>query len=283
MTHATAALLACALLVGSCASRAPVAPVRLALVIGNAAYESAPALKNPVNDANDVCAALRRLDFEAMCHTDVRDRAAFESLVQTFLARLGPKTVGLFYFSGHGVQAGGANFLVPTQVPAQATAAQTLRGLYGVEGLLEQFGNRPAQLRLVVLDACRTDLFATAKSGSGRNAVLARSLEKDKLPNTAPTLAPIRHTAPDTFIFYATGSGDVAFDGDGRNGPLTKHVLANLFTPAQPITGFFNAVIGGVQNDTARAYKQRQTPFIYGSFAGRFCFAGCDRDIDGPR
>jgi uncharacterized caspase-like protein len=271
----------CCTLLAGCASKAPAVPARLALVIGNAAYEGAPPLKNPVNDAQDICAALRRLAFEAMCHTDVRDRAAFEALVQAFLARLGPKTVGLVYFSGHGVQAGGANFLVPTQVQPQATAAQTLRGLYGVEGLLEQFGNRPAQLRLVVLDACRTDLFAADKAGTGRHAALARAL--DKLPNTGQALAPIRHTAPDTFIFYATGSGDVAFDGEGRNGPLTKHVLAHLFTPGQPIGTFFNAVIGGVQNDTARTYRQRQTPFIYGSYAGRFCFAGCERDIEGPR
>jgi uncharacterized caspase-like protein len=274
-------LLVCCTLLAGCASKPAAVPARLALVIGNAAYEGAPPLKNPVNDANDMCAALRRLAFEAMCHTDVRDRAAFESLVQAFLARLGPKTVGLVYFSGHGVQAGGANFLVPTQVQPQATAAQTLRGLYGVEGLLEQFGQRPAQLRLVVLDACRTDLFAGAQAGTGRNATLARAL--DRLPNTGQALAPIRHTAPDTFIFYATGSGDVAFDGEGRNGPLTKHVLAHLFTPGQPIGTFFNAVIGGVQNDTVRTYKQRQTPFIYGSYAGRFCFAGCERDIEGPR
>jgi uncharacterized caspase-like protein len=49
-------------------------------VIGNTAYEGAPVLKNPVNDAADMCTALRRLAFEVMCHTDVRDRAAFESL-----------------------------------------------------------------------------------------------------------------------------------------------------------------------------------------------------------
>ena len=60
-------------------------------------------------------------------------------------------------------------------------------------------------------------------------------------------------------------------------------MLANLRTPAQPISSFFTAVIGGVQSDTARQFKQRQTPYIYGSFAGRFCFAGCDREIDGPR
>lgn len=280
MKRRTLAPLLGALLLGACAAKGPATPARLALVIGNAAYDGAPPLKNPVNDANDVCAALRRLAFETMCHTDVRDRAAFDALVQGFLARLGPQTVGLFYFSGHGLQAGGANFLVPTRVQAQGTAAEVLRSLYGVEGLLEQFGSRPAQLRLVVLDACRTDLFATPKSGGGRDAALARAL--DRLPNTGQALAPIRHAAPDTFILYATGSGEVAFDGDGRNGPLTKHVLANLFTPAQPITTFFNAVVGGVQNDTARAFKQKQTPFIYGSFAGRFCFAGCDRFIDSP-
>jgi len=285
----TTTLLLAALLLAACGfggkgasgpstAATPAPPSRLALVIGNAAYVGAPVLKNPVNDANDLCAALRRLEFEVMCHIDLRDRAAFEAAVERFVARLGPATVGLFYFSGHGVQAGGANYLVPTQVAASyRTAAEAVRALYGVEGLLEQLGRRPAQLRLVVLDACRTDLFAGSAT-----AELSRALG-DRGLAAASGLAPIRHTPEDTFIFYATGSGEAAYDGEGRNGPLTKHVLANLRTPAQPISSFFTAVIRGVQTDTARAFKHKQTPYIYGSYAGRFCFAGCDREIDGPR
>ena len=84
-TRLTAALLAATLLAGCPTSpkgppSTPPPPARLALVIGNTAYEGAPVLKNPVNDAADMCTALRRLAFEVMCHNDVRDRAAFESL-----------------------------------------------------------------------------------------------------------------------------------------------------------------------------------------------------------
>jgi uncharacterized caspase-like protein len=174
----TVVLAGCTVTAKSPTAAAPSA--RLALVIGNSAYEGAPPLKNPVNDAADICAALRRLEFEALCHTDVPDRAAFDALVQRFVSRLGPTSVGLFYFSGHGVQVGGANYLVPTRVAANRPPAETVRALYGVEGLLQQLGERKAQLRLVVLDACRTDLFAgaTTPAAPGRDAALSRAIRR---------------------------------------------------------------------------------------------------------
>ena len=100
---------------GACAVAPRDASPKLALVVGNASYENAPALGNPVNDANDMCAALRRLGFETMDHTNLRDRSGFDSRVKDYVGQLGPNTVGVVYCSGHGVQAGNSNFLIPTQ------------------------------------------------------------------------------------------------------------------------------------------------------------------------
>jgi hypothetical protein len=76
-------------------------------------------------------------------------------------------------------------------------------------------------------------------------------------------------------VLYATASEDAAFDGVGRNGPLTKHVLAHIRTRGLPLQDFISRVTAGVEGETARDYGKRQTPYIYGSFGGRFCFAGC--------
>ena len=84
---------------------------RIALVIGNADYAKGP-LKNPVNDANDVGAALRRLGFQVVLRTNV-NRAQMRAAVRDFGMSLRAGGVGLFYFAGHGVESKGKNFLIP--------------------------------------------------------------------------------------------------------------------------------------------------------------------------
>ena len=95
-------------------------------------------------------------------------------------------------------------------------------------------------------------------------------------------LAPINHVPVSTIVLYATGSKDAAFDGDGRNGPLTKHVLRHMGDYGVRIEEFINRVTNEVQNETARDYNKRQTPYHYGSFTGKFCFAGCPIVLDPP-
>ena len=85
----------------------------VALVVGNADYVRAP-LVNPVNDAADLAAALRRLGFEVLERRNRGSEELKRDLIE-FQDRLGPGAVGLFYFAGHGMQAGrgGRNYLLP--------------------------------------------------------------------------------------------------------------------------------------------------------------------------
>ncbi len=284
------ALAACAWLLAACTLPASQGgSAKLALVIGNAAYENAPALKNPVNDAADMCAALRRVGFRTLCHTDVRDRASFDALVQDYVQQLGPNTVGVVYYSGHGVQVGGANFLIPTQVQLKSASEDPLRVLYGLDLLFDRLRQKPTRLQFVVLDACRTDLFAaapppTAAPGRGpgvaRQPALLRALEATGRAGSG--LAAIQDAPPGTMVLYATAARDAAFDGDGRNGPLTKHILRHIGTHGLTVEEFSKRVTVGVETETERDYRRRQTPFTYGSFGGRFCFAGCADDSPVP-
>jgi uncharacterized caspase-like protein len=255
-------------------------PARVALVIGNAAYENVPALNNPVNDAQDMCAALRRQGFKTQCHLNVRDRAAFEQHVEQYLGQLGRNSVGVFFYSGHGVQAGSANFLIPTQVQLRSTSENPLRALYGLEDLFDSMRQRPARLQLVILDACRTDLFSKAArpAGAGAPVAAARSTLLRALDNTGQArtaLAPIRDAPVDTVVLWATGSGEAAYDGDGRNGPLTKHLLQHIGTQGLTLEQFLKRVTAGVAQETRNVYGTRQSPFTYGSFGGDFCFVDC--------
>lgn len=296
---------------GGCTSptREKAAPARLALVIGNAAYENARPLNNPVNDAQDMCAALRGLGFVTLCRTNINTRAEFVSLVDEYVSRLGPATVGVVYYAGHGVQVGGANFLVPTRGQPAGATPNPVAALYGIDDLFERLRERQARLNIVMLDACRTELFEDAARPAAGRGVAAPAAARATTPTTAPAavlaaaaasktpaskapvsrlmrelesipqagtgLAAVRDAPPRTVVFYATASKSAAFDGDGRNGPLTKHILKHIGGRGQLLENFFKRVTEGVETDTLREYAKRQSPFTYGSFAGQFCFAGC--------
>jgi uncharacterized caspase-like protein len=272
--------LCAALLVACAGTPAGRGGARLALVIGNAAYENAPVLSNPINDANDMCATLRGVGFTTLCHTNLRDRAEFDARVRDYVDRLGPNTVGVVYYSGHGVQAGNANFLIPTQVSVKTATEDPLRVLYGLDELFDRLREKHTRFQFVVLDACRTDLFPKdRREAGGRGPVagtrtpLLRSLETTGRASSG--LARIQDAPASTIVLYATASSDAAYDGAGRNGPLTKHVLRHIGTSGLLLDDFINLVTAGVANETDRAYGKRQTPFKYGSFSERFCFAGC--------
>lgn len=292
---------------GGCTSpaREKAAPARLALVIGNAAYENARPLNNPVHDAQDMCAALRGLGFVALCRTDITTRAEFVSLVDEYVSRLGPATVGVVYYAGHGVQVAGANFLVPTRGQPAGATPNPVAALYGIDDLFERLRERQARLNIVMLDACRTELFddaarpaasrgaaapAAARATAPATALAAAAASKtptskapvsrlmrelESIPQAGTGLAAVRDAPPRTVVFYATASKSAAFDGDGRNGPLTKHILKHIGARGQLLESFFKRVTEGVETDTLREFAKRQSPFTYGSFAGQFCFAGC--------
>lgn len=248
-------------------------------MIGNAAYENVIPLKNPTNDAADMCAALQKLGFQTLCHTNVRDRAEFDARVTEYVSQLRENSVSVFYYSGHGVQAGNANYLIPTQVQIRSATENPTRALYAVDDLFERLGKKATRFQFVVLDACRADLFAPP-ARRGTRSTLVRALEN--AGGASVGLQPITHAPPGTMVLFATASKDTAYDGDGRNGTLTKHMLENIGTRALTIESFVKLVTLGVELETLQKFRKRQTPYTYGSFTGEFCFAGCQGEKMGP-
>ena len=276
----TVLLTACALAPGAGKS------ARIALVIGNSAYENVPVLNNPVNDATDMCAALLRLGFRTLCHTNLVDRAEFEARVKEYTDQLQPNSESVFYFAGHAVQVNSANFLIPTNVRLKSARDNPVNALYGIDELFDRLREKPTKFQLVILDACRTDLFARPGSQAGARGVnsaaglnLTRSLET--VAHARYGLAPIQDAPVGSIVFYATASKEAAYDGEGRNGPLTRHILEHINTKYLKVEDFFKVVSSGVENET-RNYRKRQTPFTLSSFRGEFCFAGCVGGISIP-
>ncbi len=180
---------------------------RMALVIGNAAYQASP-LHTPVNDATAVSAALQQLGFQVHTLFDA-DQRTMETAIRTFGRSLRQGGIGLFYYAGHGIQVAGSNFLVPlgARLQEESDVRYEAIALGRVLDAMDKAGN---PLNIVILDACRDNLFTQ----SWRRA--RRTQERG--------LAAVQAMSG-TLIAYATAPGSVVAEGEGRNSLYTEHLL----------------------------------------------------------
>ena len=223
------------------------ANARTALVIGNGAYTNLSALANPGNDARDMASSLTTLGFDVQLLVDA-SHESIEDAVLDFGEKLHKGGgVGLFYYAGHGVQDQGRNYLIPVEANIRR-ATQLKRKAVDVGWVLDEMAAANNGLNMVILDACRDNPFAEFRSAD-------RGLAKMEGPKG-------------TFIAYATAPGDVAADGEGRNGLFTKHLLSAMQQPDQPVELAFKDVVKAVSDES----RGRQTPFITSSLTGDFYF-----------
>jgi uncharacterized caspase-like protein len=246
--------------VALCAGRAMAATDHLrkvALVVGNATYANALPLANPVNDATDVCNALRKLDFLVICKTNISSKRAFKDAIFEFTGKLNESSVALFYFAGHGLQIDGLNYLIPTAA-ALRTKSDIEDESMQVNYLMNELEARHPALNIFVLDACREDPFTSPVRGYAPTMGLASQL----------------FTPRNSIVAMSTGPGQLSLDGIGRNGTFTRNLLKNLSTPRLTIEDMFKAVGGGTRGD-AQQLGRRQDPQITSSYTEKFCLAGC--------
>jgi uncharacterized protein len=229
------------------------AGVRLALVLGNARYQSVPALANPANDAADLAQALRAVGFEVIETRDAT-RAAMAAAVRDFSERLHGADVALFFYSGHGLQMNGENYLLPVdaKIENQADVRFNTINLSDIQQEMEASG----RVNIIILDACRTNPFAeTLNHGRG-----------------APTrgLGRVDAAGEGSLIVYATQPNNVAFDGAGRNSPFTAALVKHIGTPGLEV----RQMISKVRGDVLEATDRRQTPWDSSSLVGDVYLAG---------
>src|SRR5215510_861082 len=172
------AIIIVAVLVAFAALTAPaLAEKRVALVIGNGAYQNAPRLANPGNDAQDVATALRRVGFETILGLDL-DRAGMDDHAVRFARAARDADVAMFYYSGHALQFNGLNYLAP--VDAKLTDEADLRRLARVDDIVADL-QQAKNLRVLVLDSCRDNPLADdlkRSIGRTRALTLTRGLAK---------------------------------------------------------------------------------------------------------
>ena len=241
------ALLASAAITLPVAAQAP-GDVRVALVIGNSAYTSAPALLNPSNDAQAMGNALRKIGFTVIELRDGSKAQMAEGIVKVRDALKGKQGVGMLYYAGHGLQMDARNYMVP--VNAKMSKAADVPGqTVDVGSVIDAFKAAGNRMNILVLDACRDNPFGGITSGKG--------------------LAPL--DAPNgTFLAYATAPGNVAEDGDVKsgNGLYTQFLLQELAKPQARIEDVFKRVRFAVR----KASNGRQIPWESTSLEDDFQF-----------
>jgi uncharacterized caspase-like protein len=222
---------------------------RVALVIGNGAYQYTGQLPNPVNDAQDIAHALRNVNFQVILKTDANLETMADAIYQ-FGESLKGGGVGLFYYSGHGLQVKGENYLLP--VDANLTREDDIkRKAINANDVLEKMGEGKSHLNLVFLDACRNNPFPSS------TRAVSRGLVGMSAPNG-------------TLLVFSTDPGNVAADGNGRNGTYTKHFLQQINQPGLEVGMMLRKVRTAVKEETGG----QQVPWENGSIEGEFYFSG---------
>jgi WD40 repeat protein len=228
---------------------------RVALVIGNGAYQHVPRLPNPSNDANDVAAALRRSGFNTIVRTNLDWNGMVDATIR-FSRAARNADVALFYYSGHALQFNGVNYLTP--VDADLVDESDLRRMTRVDEIVSAL-QEAKNLRILVLDSCRDNPLAEQlrRSVAATRALpLQRGLAKVDAPQGM-------------IVAYATQAGQTADDGDGRNSPYTAAFLKH-FEERDEIGSVFREVSEDVYENT----KHRQLPELSLSIIGRFYLRG---------
>lgn len=229
---------------------------RVALVVGNSAYVHAGALANPVNDANEVAAALKDAGFGVILGLDL-DKRAFDAKVREFSRVLAAADVGIFYYAGHGLQVAGRNHLVPVDAQLQSERDLDFESV-SLDFILKQMElEREGKTNIVFLDACRDNPLARnlARSMGTRSASIGQGLAQVQ-------------TGVGTFIAYSTQPGNVALDGQGANSPFTAALAKAIKQPGRNLT----AVMIDVRRQVLAATNGRQVPWDHSALTGDFYF-----------
>jgi len=220
---------------------------RVALVVGNSAYQSVPALANPVNDAKAIAAALRKVGFSEVREVYDANLATFAKALKDFGDLAAATDWAVVYYAGHGMELGGVNYLIPidAKLEQQSHVEDETMPLSRVLGKV----SLASKMQLVILDACRNNPFvarmrSTSKSSRSIGSGLA-SIEPES----------------GVLVAYSARDGTTALDGDGLNSPFAEALGQYLTEPGLEIGLLFRKVRDAVYTRTGK----QQEPFTYGS------------------
>jgi hypothetical protein len=225
---------------------------RVALVIGNGAYQTVPKLANPIRDAAAIEAMFKQAGFDWVSLRQDVGNLEFKRALRDFESAATGAEIAVIYYAGHGIQIRDTNFMIPVdaRLARETDAGDEAVSIDRILSALE-----PAKrLRLVILDACRDNPYERTM----RRRQTTRAAAK------GGGLGAVEPTTSETLIAYAAKAGATAEDGDGANSPFAAALVKHLPVPGLDIRLAF----GRVRDDVLKRTGNRQEPFVYGSIGG---------------
>jgi hypothetical protein len=221
---------------------------RVALVIGNAAYQNTAPLRTPANDATVLSAQFRAAGF-AIVETKLDlSGAMFRRALRDFSEAVQSADMAVVFYAGHGMELNGSNYLIPVDatlkrdIDVEDEAVALTRVLYTLEDA--------KRLRLLILDASRDNPFVKdmkrTRGGASRGMV------------------PVEPTSVDTLVALSAKAGTIGEDGSGPNSPYAAALAKHLFVPGLDVRLAF----GRIRDELLHSTNGRQEPFVYGSLGG---------------
>ena len=246
-------------LAGTLAASPALCAQKAALVIGNGAYRSVTPLINPPNDASDMAASLGHIGYAVTLVKD-GDLQAMNDGLRAFLRDADHADSVVVFYSGHGVQVKGHNYLIPVSARIADELDLDTQAI-SLDKLLDLVDGAAPKVKIVILDSCRDNpLTRTLVRGAGTRGLARIDLDAA--------------SAKGTLIAFSTAPGSVAQDGTGRNSPFTQALLAHMETPGLDIRQMF----GQVRADVDRQTQGGQTPWVNEAIIGSFAMAGTVAD-----
>lgn len=229
---------------------------RYAVVVGNGNYETAPDLANAVADAKAMAGFLRTQGFSVEERYDLTKRG-FEDLMRRVLFEIGPDADVLFYFSGHGIQIGRRNYLLPVDAGLKS-AYDTPFETVTLDSIIKILGARSRQ-QLVILDSCRNNPFTDARMMTEIDPTLFEAQEGFNAMSV-----PVN-----SLLAYATSPGAVAYDGTDVNSPFTGSLLQTASAdPNQDM----RTILKEVRRDVYLKTEGQQVPWESSTLVEPFVF-----------
>jgi uncharacterized caspase-like protein len=226
---------------------------RVALVIGNVHYDNLGELPNDKNDADAMTQTLTNLGFTVNKVLDLNAKQ-MDDEIEKFIKQLQQDSIGLIYYSGHGLELAGNQYLVPINASATNIERTIVRENVSVPNIVEQLADKAA-LSILILDACRNNPITKALKGKG-------------LSNAKSGVAEVK-PAHRTLIASATSSGDTALPNCGENSCYTKQLLSYLKTQPQIEARILLGKVGEAVRDET---KNDQEPWVTSSYGEDFYF-----------
>ncbi|WP_170474141.1 caspase family protein [Ruegeria arenilitoris] len=224
---------------------------RVALVIGNSDYDHVANLPNPENDAQDIAAALKRLDFEVTVGTNL-DYREMRLALRDFADASRTADKVMIYYAGHGIEIENNNYLIPINAELRSDIDVDFEAIR-LDTVVNSIAQSPG-LKIVLVDACRNNPFVTDMIRTSSTRSIGQGLA--------------RIDPGGVLVGYSARGGTLALDGDGRNSPYASALLTHLEEPGLEVGKMFRKV----RDSVFQATEGYQEPFTYGSLPGSDLF-----------